>query len=585
MEATRKIMSEAKRLNMVGGHFIWLWLDTSSSTDFHNMEKISIVSPKKVNNHTKSDNIGQTTPRDSENYHKYKEIATTISSPTKDNKPKHDADKYNDPKPFNIPVTDYFDERQLPNFHDDFDPFRLNQHQDHQIKFDKTNQQMSSTKIQPVNRLILGLRSSNEPSVLDTEIHNKKQIRRNIAEIEKNFISKQSNNNSNENNFSITRNFSDDNILYQFIDNNNFDENSAKLMKRTSVVGSKSERHSSNSSASSLSVTFHRSKDFPVGLLALRPIRMNVDRYFIRSSIRLFAMTWAKIQIETNNTHTPVGGIISSRPTNQRNLKVERNKYGRKMRRKRNINTIDALLLTAIDEWKLNDDKQNQQQQEHKQISLNQVNSSLLNKNVSSESKFSFIVSEHLKDIRNYLNKTSDLINKNFSTKGIIKMQNISYNQNLSGLNVNNLTMSNTQINYLLKSLNSTSISGIQNVTVNAKSASESVVANFKNFNDKIRIDKITKRQNTWWTPNKPSVERIQIRGIDEASSINYKCETPHYSGGCYGNPSKLDIRNAEYFARYFFYLNDCYRTFFILIIHSAYAIDEHFREIVYFFF
>lgn len=43
-------------------------------------------------------------------------------------------------------------------------------------------------------------------------------------------------------------------------------------------------------------VLFHHFQDFPVGLLAMRPIMMKVDRHFIRSTIRLFASTWAKIE-------------------------------------------------------------------------------------------------------------------------------------------------------------------------------------------------------------------------------------------------------------------------------------------------
>lgn len=34
VQATKSIMTEAHRLNMVGGHFIWMWIDTSSSTGY-----------------------------------------------------------------------------------------------------------------------------------------------------------------------------------------------------------------------------------------------------------------------------------------------------------------------------------------------------------------------------------------------------------------------------------------------------------------------------------------------------------------------------------------------------------------------
>ncbi|XP_055628546.1 uncharacterized protein LOC129769999 isoform X2 [Toxorhynchites rutilus septentrionalis] len=45
-------------------------------------------------------------------------------------------------------------------------------------------------------------------------------------------------------------------------------------------------------------VLFHHFQDFPVGLLALRAVSMKLDRHMIRSTIRLFASTWAKVEQE-----------------------------------------------------------------------------------------------------------------------------------------------------------------------------------------------------------------------------------------------------------------------------------------------
>lgn len=46
LETARKIMSEAQRLNMVGGHFIWLWADTSSTTEFYDTASSSGSAPR-----------------------------------------------------------------------------------------------------------------------------------------------------------------------------------------------------------------------------------------------------------------------------------------------------------------------------------------------------------------------------------------------------------------------------------------------------------------------------------------------------------------------------------------------------------
>lgn len=43
-------------------------------------------------------------------------------------------------------------------------------------------------------------------------------------------------------------------------------------------------------------VLFHQFKDFPVGLLALKPIKISTDYNFVKSTIRLFVSTWADVR-------------------------------------------------------------------------------------------------------------------------------------------------------------------------------------------------------------------------------------------------------------------------------------------------
>ena len=42
----RRVMSEAQRLHMVGGHFIWIWADTSSTAEFFQPHSLSNVEEK-----------------------------------------------------------------------------------------------------------------------------------------------------------------------------------------------------------------------------------------------------------------------------------------------------------------------------------------------------------------------------------------------------------------------------------------------------------------------------------------------------------------------------------------------------------
>ena len=79
-------------------------------------------------------------------------------------------------------------------------------------------------------------------------------------------------------------------------------------------------------------VLFHYFKDFPIGLLALRPVRIPVDRHFIRSSLRLFASTWAKLEQEEEiRTRAPPKFRERNRPNDSSrmvpyNVKPNRNK-------------------------------------------------------------------------------------------------------------------------------------------------------------------------------------------------------------------------------------------------------------------
>lgn len=71
--------------------------------------------------------------------------------------------------------------------------------------------------------------------------------------------------------------------------NRDKEEDVAKL-KRTLNLGNVSDSD----------VLFHHFKDFPVGLLALRPVRMNVDRQFIRATVQMFVTTWRHIEEGAN---------------------------------------------------------------------------------------------------------------------------------------------------------------------------------------------------------------------------------------------------------------------------------------------
>ncbi|XP_065092056.1 uncharacterized protein LOC135712892 isoform X3 [Ochlerotatus camptorhynchus] len=76
-------------------------------------------------------------------------------------------------------------------------------------------------------------------------------------------------------------------------------------------------------------VLFHHFQDFPVGLLALRPVTMKVDRHFLRSTVRLFASTWTKVEQDGDGGRKSMRNPDrqqSSSKANQRNNKSQKYK-------------------------------------------------------------------------------------------------------------------------------------------------------------------------------------------------------------------------------------------------------------------
>lgn len=435
-------MTEARRLNMVGGHFIWLWIDTSTSTGYFHQATVPIKQPLKTqqqqqNLRSKADassisdatsknrldlktentskKFMQTTPTygDVYNLNNQKKVQSTN---IRLNSNRSGEETYTE-------TSEYYPSSSASSkvnvdFSQGFDPFRvlLEQRQDENLKigtpqhYQERNAHRESNKHVPTNnRLILGLRSeSTVTTEIEEPIKEKKRIqRRNSSTSNRNrsrninaqrhseidydiFYDEQvgeSNNGyinfSGENmeipvfllnqtisskNLIFTnnyRNLSDDNLDI-FIDNNNFNEDSNMKLsfKRKSISSG------SSSSASSSFVSFHQFKDFPVGLLALRPIRMNVDRHFIRAAVRLFAATWEKIN-SSKSTVNPVPSqqrpITASSSMFSQSRRTQQNRYSqgttplynakkfdnemniRIMRRKRNIHTVNQLLMVTLE--------------------------------------------------------------------------------------------------------------------------------------------------------------------------------------------------------------------------------------------
>lgn len=451
-------------------------------------------------------------------------------------------------------------EKEDLNFSEGFDPFRLKQRQ-----YDKTRRQerfgqgnLMREKPLPPNGLILGLHgSAGEQQNLGGDSHAKKS-RRNINgddydgdgdfSREHFFVSNQTSTNSvssrNSSNDEKKRNFSEPDVSSPdySIDNNNdeFNANPFKLTKRTSVPSAASNSTSNDYSSSPSSpsfVLYHNFKDFPIGLLALRPQRMNVDRHFIRATVRVFAATWARIDAESKQQKYQ-GTVINAAAARNigatsRNAKNTRRQYERKMRRRRNIGTVNELLVAATAAAG-STNRPDATQRSHSLIST-QVNSSQqqhLNTNI-----------EHNNNL--IRNNSSDL-NANANIKKLNDRDDgNSSNQNSSGLTKQSLTKSNIDRNVHSISASDRTTVRADAASAAAKNASEAIR---RNFAVDANAQRVNKRQNTWWSLEKETLEQ---RNSNAEHAPVGTCETPRYLGGCFGEPNKQDVKNAEHFARW----------------------------------
>jgi hypothetical protein len=241
-------------------------------------------------------------------------------------------------------------------------------------------------------------------------------------------------------------------------------------------------------------VFFHHFKDFPVGLLALKPVKMNVDRHFIRSAIRLFASTWSRVE------------------------KDEEQKLMNRNRGKTFVNW---------DEWRNNDSDEYDESYSNKN---NQKSNRNYNSNVNTR-----------------YNTNNN--NNNNSRGRKFKRETVEISNQASILNsVNNTLSSQNNTNKILSGLNNITKSNNDSNSSNVNNQNNNISSEISNLNREKFVEsplsgkiEVEKRQNTWWSGSSfrgKNQEKFRGRG------------TPQYRGGCFGTPNRGDVRRAESFSR-----------------------------------
>lgn len=562
-------MSEAQRLKMTGGHFIWIWADTSSTAEFFQPNSVPSLDDKdqvmnSKNNYEqfnerkqKYEKSGYLQPHSNKRLH---QNATRYKSPnTNSNRFHHivglrnsgddgissalpergflKGDKTLDTLEGQVPIKDKRGSKAPDSDHENlsfnlnikninsnefhanyFDPHASSrQGEDDNIENvfggdfdDSTDAEIEHDyeKINPYKPSSATFATTTRRSDVDT-----KNTEKSKANNHKNSDDSNRNNRNNGNNNkapTLPDPITTDVLYSKLFDADDSDLDLESYSQASNDLKAKrADNFPSNFNISS-HVFFHHFKDFPVGLLALRHIKMNVDRVFVRSAIRLFASTWSRVEHEeelrmttgeTKNNwqdnwdgsdydYDDVSGKSNKRQRNKPHVNVNNRHNNARGLRKYKRDAQEDAATSSIS---------------------NSVNSS---------------------------NKTS-----NSNTKLINNQTNKTYSQHVSDLNSHPSDDSNRSNNNTIT--NNDNITDNINVTKPAEggsplSGSHSEAILELTVDGKIEV---IKRQNSWWSGGNRGNARPQ-----EKATVNRR--TPQYKGGCFGVPTRVDMKRSEVFAR-----------------------------------
>lgn len=272
-------------------------------------------------------------------------------------------------------------------------------------------------------------------------------------------------------------------------------------------------------------VFFHHFKDFPVGLLALRHIKMNVDRVFVRSAIRLFASTWARVErneeMRFGNSNNEYSGKIHGSGRSYYNdygENISNRNNNIKMKSKAHVNNRNNPIRK-----KFKRDAQMDDETATTEVHINEKSISTL--------------------VNSSLNSTN-LIKKNIKDK-------IS-EQHVSGLKTQQLHSSDVEMKSNIDNFSHKNNSYNKTISRNVQQLEKASYVP-SNGDDEKEI-KLKKRPDTWWSPNilrggsiTSSPSSGNIRNNQDKIKVT---GTPQYKGGCFGSPSRSDLKRSEVFAR-----------------------------------
>lgn len=327
--SARRVLAEAQRLNMCSGHFVWIWADTSSTAEF--FQPHSVYNEKETILNAK------------ENYKSHMKEFMDRKIKYEKNDPYYRESRRNKTR-YNTPNMNRFHQIiGLHNLNDNLEEsiesvigtsknyLKTDKLRDFAVNTKEKRDSVSNSKSKN------GVNEANKNSFDYNENEYKSSVeslnmQQNVLgghnhdsnESEKNYYDSfaiESVDNEQDKNGKIkngAKSYDEDDYIEQvdrlsstkrpqmsplfmaeklteveaskFVaepidDDSEENESSETLSENNADLKSKRAHFHANDFNKSSTVLFHNFRDFPIGLLALKPTKMNVDRYFIRSSV------------------------------------------------------------------------------------------------------------------------------------------------------------------------------------------------------------------------------------------------------------------------------------------------------------
>lgn len=310
LAAARKIMSEAQRSNMVGGHFIWLWTDTSSSTEFFDTSQTQI--DENFDDKSKYDENGlvkEATHEVIDSVYHHLDDVIDRKMDFEDFDPTYRRNKSPKMKVNNNQFGHIIGLNEKSSKNDDefsdklykSDNFKrkrdVSSDLNKPISYNNDENSFTNSKFRETNkRKSIKLAETGKGANLEIGDVDRFQNPYDVYKFkEREELAKRRDHKERRKKVEYETDQSEEMIDEPVDRQDDHHEPIPQYDIRDDETDSKLKR---TVIANVTHVFFHHFKDFPVGLLALRPVRMNVDRHFIRSTIRLFASTWARVETE-----------------------------------------------------------------------------------------------------------------------------------------------------------------------------------------------------------------------------------------------------------------------------------------------